>query len=211
MKQYKLYIFDFDGTLVDSHLSMIDIFNYSFGKIGEECTPEQAIHYMRGSLQACIKERQIDKDPNKCQIFVKAIMDSLEFKEINDKTFAYDDTLKTIRNLEQNGAKFAIVTGNNVDHVKEILKHIGLLDAFDAYVGSDTCKVPKPYAEPLNMVFDLIPGFLKEEACYIGDSMNDYLCAVNAGVDGYLLDRNDEYLDFKGPKIKSLNDLIINL
>ena len=211
MKKYKLYIFDFDGTLVDSHLSMIDIFNYSFAKIGEECTPEQAIHYMRGSLQACIKERGIDSDPIKTQTFVKAIMDSLEFKEINKKTFAYEDTAKTMRNLEQNGAKFAIVTGNNVSHVKGILEHINLSQYFDVLVGSDNCKVPKPYADPLNMVFDLMPGYHKEDACYIGDSLNDYQCAVNAGVDGYLLDRNDEYLDFKGPKIKSLNDLIINL
>lgn len=211
MKKYKLYIFDFDGTLVDSYLSMIDIFDYSFAAIGESCTHDQVLHYMRGSLQACIEERGFMNDQNKVSKFVASIMECLDNPTINAKTIAYDDVAKTIRFLKQTQSKLAIVTGNNVPHVQEILGYNKLDNVFDAFVGSDNCKFPKPMAEPINMIFDMIPGFNKEDACYIGDSLNDYQCAVNAGVDGYLLDRNGEYTDFNGPKISTLEELIINL
>ena len=34
MKEYKLYLFDFDGTLADTFDSLINIFDYSFRKVG---------------------------------------------------------------------------------------------------------------------------------------------------------------------------------
>ena len=209
MKNYKLYIFDFDGTLVNSYLSMIDIFKRSFELIGETCTEEETKRYMRGSLKHVIEERNIDGD--RLTLFIQGIFEGLDDPSVTAKTVAYEETLEILTKLQENHAKMGIVTGNNVGHVKEILASNHMESFFDAIVGSDNCKTPKPEAEPLLMAIGMIPGYSKEDICYIGDSKNDYQCAVNAGVDGYLLDRDGDYKDFDGPKINNLRELIINL
>ena len=48
----------------------------------------------------------------------------------------------------------------------------------------------------------------KKDVCYVGDSVNDCLAAVNAGVVPILLDRNDEYANTPYQRIKSLNELL---
>lgn len=209
MKNYKFYIFDFDGTLVNSYFSMIDIFKHAFEMIGETCTEEQTKRYMRGSLKHVIEERKIEGA--NLTLFIQGIFEGLNDPAITINTVPYDETLEILANLRKNNAKMGIVTGNNVNHVREILKSKNMDSYFDAIVGSDNCKTPKPEAEPLLMCIDMVPGFDKKDICYIGDSKNDYLCAVNAGVDGYLLDRENEYSDFDGPKITNLRELIINL
>ena len=48
----------------------------------------------------------------------------------------------------------------------------------------------------------------KKDVCYVGDSINDCLAAVNAGIVPILLDRDDEYPDTPYLRIKSLKELL---
>ena len=48
----------------------------------------------------------------------------------------------------------------------------------------------------------------KKDVCYVGDSLNDCLSAVNAGIVPILLDRDDEYADSPYLRIKSLKELL---
>lgn len=209
MKKYKLYIFDFDGTLVNSFFSMIDIFKHAFELIGETCTEEETKKYMRGSLKHVIEERHISDAM--LPLFLQGIWEGLDDSDVTVKTTPYDETLEILAKLRENGAKMGIVTGNNTNHVREILSSNNMESYFDGIVGSDNCNKGKPEPEPLLMCIDMIPGFNKEDICFIGDSLYDYQCAVNAGVDGYLLDRDNDYSAFTGPKITNLRELIINL
>lgn len=206
MKQYKLYIFDFDGTLVDSYPTMCDIFGSAFKTIGQSCTPDEVTQYMRGSLVACIGNRGLNS--SQTNLFIGAIMAGLANKEFNKKTKVYYDTIDVLSRLVGRGAKNAIVSNNSVPHIVEILNNNNMTDLFDGIVGSDTCKNPKPAADPVLMVMDMFKGIDAKDVCYVGDSVNDYECALNAGVDGYLLDRNGEYALINAPKISTLWDLL---
>ena len=42
MKQYKVYLFDFDGTIMDTYESLILVYQHALRLIGEDCTPAQA-------------------------------------------------------------------------------------------------------------------------------------------------------------------------
>ena len=46
MKNYDIYLFDFDGTTFDTKESLVPVFKSAFAAIGMDCTPEQAHHYM---------------------------------------------------------------------------------------------------------------------------------------------------------------------
>ena len=47
----------------------------------------------------------------------------------------------------------------------------------------------------------------KKDVCYVGDSLNDCLSAINAGVVPILLDRDDEYVDI----LTKVNNLSANV
>ena len=50
MKNYDIYLFDFDGTTFDTKESLVPVFKSAFAAIGMDCTPEQAHHYMHQNV-----------------------------------------------------------------------------------------------------------------------------------------------------------------
>ena len=107
-------------------------------------------------------------------------------------------------------ADLGIVTSNNVPHVRDVLKKFDMQsDFFTVLVGNREAPNPKPSPEPILKALEMIhyQGD-KKEVCYVGDSLNDCLSAVKAGITPILLDRHDEYQDNQYLKIKSLKELL---
>ena len=51
MKEYDVYLFDFDGTLCDTGESLGPVFMHGFEAIGMSCKKEDALEYMHHSLK----------------------------------------------------------------------------------------------------------------------------------------------------------------
>ena len=141
-------------------------------------------------------------------------MDDIE-KYVNSQesvnlTDIYDDTYDTIIDLRMDEADLGIVTSNNVPHVRDVLRKFDMQkDFFAVLVGNREAPNPKPSPEPILKALDMInyKGD-KKDACYVGDSLNDCLSAVNAGIIPILLDRNDEYQNAPYLRIKTLKELL---
>ena len=82
-------------------------------------------------------------------------------------------------------------------------------DFFAVLVGNREAPNPKPSPEPILKALEMInyQGD-KKDVCYVGDSINDCIAAINAGITPILLDRDDEYLDAPYLRIKSLRELL---
>ena len=131
-------------------------------------------------------------------------------QESIDLTDIYDDTYDTIIDLRMDEADLGIVTSNNVPHVRDILRKFDMQkDFFTVLVGNREAPTPKPSPEPILKALEMInyKGD-KKDVCYVGDSLNDCLSAVNAGVVPILLDRDDEYKDAPYQRIRSLSELL---
>jgi phosphoglycolate phosphatase-like HAD superfamily hydrolase len=63
----------------------------------------------------------------------------------------------------------------------ETLDHFGLGSATDLVIASDDLEMPKPHPEGLRRILDHF-GTDPEDAVMVGDSVNDILCAEEAGV-----------------------------
>ena len=82
-------------------------------------------------------------------------------------------------------------------------------DFFNVLVGNREAPNPKPNPEPILKALEMINyQGNKKEVCYVGDSLNDCLSAVKAGIVPILLDRSDEYADSSYQRIKSLKELL---
>jgi len=207
MDKFKLYLFDFDGTILYTLPSLIDIFVKSYAAIGLTAKPEDALRYSRIPLEESFNE--LGGDPAQIPVFSKALYSYIDDIEIMKKTQLFEDTLEFLKYLKKHRIKAGVVTSNTSKHVRDVFEMFKLPNPFSVIVGNEETKGKKPNPEPLYKALELFHyvGDL-QEVVYVGDALNDGLCAKNAHVHPIIIDRNHEYDDInKYEKIYSLLDL----
>lgn len=208
MKKYDLYLFDFDGTLLDTMKALEYVFSVSYEHVGVKFDPKDT------KLYACIPllegYQRLNGDPDKWDDFCDYIEKSLDFPESLKHNAFYSETMEVINYMRDNKIKAGIVTSNKDKHVKEVLETMHIpLDTFSVLISSKQSRNHKPHPEPILMALDELKykGLLAN-VVYVGDGLNDTICANNAGVDAILVDRNDEFPDSnKYIKIHNLKEL----
>jgi HAD superfamily hydrolase (TIGR01549 family) len=206
MKQYQAYLFDFDGTLFNTLASLISVYEKGLAAVGQTCTPAEAAEYIHISLEEMGRRRGLN-EADRLKV-IEAVDKVIDEPDSLAKVVIYDDVAKTIGNLLKEHKIVAIVSGNNVPHIENVLARFGLEDLFSFIVGASLARKPKPSGDPIFAARSLLPNLNPSSICYIGDSLQDPLTARNGGVDGILLERNGEYKDYEGVKIKSLLELL---
>ena len=207
MQEFETYFFDFDGTLVDSHDSLVKIFQGAYKAVGVDVKEDYVLRLMRISLQQGYEELKAPQDEASIQLFASEIKRLLKDDEINKLVKNYDDTKQALYILHSLGKKIAIVTSNNKRHVEEILNYLDIdKNMFSAIVGNEETKRHKPFADPILKGLELTNS-KKETSCYVGDGLDDMTSAVAAGVYPILIDRLDEYGDVNHFIIKTLEEL----
>lgn len=209
MKKYDLYLFDFDGTLVDSLKSLEDVFVLSFREIGVEIKEEDCLQYTRQPLE--LTYNQVHAPMDKIPEFVRAIKYYLNDAEVLKKTELFPGTKEFLTYLHENNIKFGIVTSNNEKHVLDVLEFLDIpAEWFSIFVDSDKVPETKPSPKPLLYALNELNYLDREdEVVYVGDALNDMLAANNAGVDAILIDRigafeeADNYI-----KVKDLFEIV---
>ena len=208
MKQFLLYLFDFDGTLFDTLPSSEYVFKKAYENIGININVNDVIGWTREPIPDSYQRMGAPKE--KFISFMNDIEKYVNSQESVNLTEIYPDTYDTILDLKMVEADVGIVTSNNAPHVRDVLKKFDMHTGFfDVIVGNQEAPTPKPDPEPILKALEMskYQGD-KQDVCYVGDSINDCLAAVNAGIVPILLDRLDEYQDAPYLRIKSLKDLL---
>lgn len=205
MNSSKLYLFDFDGTLIDSHEAMVYIFTESYASVGIKVDPSYIWRLMRIPLEAGYNELNAPKD--KTDIFAKTLISCLNNKKTLSLTKIYPDTLDLLNRLKKENKLIGIVTSNSREHVLDVLDSIGIDPSiFNIIIGNGETSKHKPDPEPVLTAISKM-NMNKEEVIYIGDALDDMTCAKNAGVKHILLDRMNEYSNINCDIIHSLNEV----
>ena len=208
MQKFQLYLFDFDGTLFDTLPSSKYVFRKAYENIGFQFSEDDVLGFTREPIPDSYARLGAPKE--KFDSFIEDIEKYVNSQESVNLTGIYDDTYDTIIDLRMDEADLGIVTSNNVPHVRDILKKFDMQkDFFAVLVGNREAPNPKPSPEPILKALEMI-GYKgdKKDVCYVGDSINDCISAVNAGIVPILLDRDGEYKDVPYQTIKSLKELL---
>ena len=207
MKQYKLYLFDFDGTLFDSFGALDYVFDSAFSAVGVQIDHDRVDVYSRRPLEETYAELNAPLD--KLNIFIAEIIRALDDKRSIKATKTFHDTLDFLKYCKNHSIKIGIVTSNSVLHVKNILNYFNIPeDTFCVYVGSDMEKSTKPSPKPILKALEILNyQDSLDDVIYVGDAENDCLAGKNANIDYILINRSNK--PYLGPyrSIDSLLDL----
>jgi phosphoglycolate phosphatase len=207
MKEYRAYLFDFDGTLFNTLDSLVGVYQTGFREIGMDCTKKDVSVYMHMSLtQTLDKLGVVDELLRKT--FIAKIAEALDYPEYVAKIQLYEDVIPTISALANRGKIIGICSGNTSKHIELVLQQFGLQTKFAFFIGNSPDRLPKPAPDVINYAKTLMPGVGDNQMVYIGDSLQDPLTAEHAKIDGILLERDLEYPKYPDVKISSLRDLL---
>jgi haloacid dehalogenase superfamily, subfamily IA, variant 3 with third motif having DD or ED/haloacid dehalogenase superfamily, subfamily IA, variant 1 with third motif having Dx(3-4)D or Dx(3-4)E len=181
MRHLELYIFDLDGTLLDSGKDIALAANYAFEKLNLKTFSEEEIISKVGYGAKKLIEDLIPGYPQ--EIKDKALEYFKEFYYSNPVIYSklYDGAEETLKKLKELSKKVAVVTNKYEALSAEILKKLNVIDYIDLVVGADTTSEKKPHPLPVFYTLEKLKSE-KDKSIIIGDSETDVLTGKNAGI-----------------------------
>ena len=179
-KEIKLLVFDWDGTLADSELMIVNAMQEAI---------ERHNLYPRTREDICniiglgLTEAVAVLFPELSHAEQALLTDSyrLHYSAIaRGKTALFPDVVETLNNLQKNGYKMAIATGKSRKGLDNSLRETGIGDFFHfTRCADETFSKPHP-----QMLFDIMEQLFidPENTIMIGDSEYDLQMARNAKV-----------------------------
>ena len=181
MKQFQLFMFDLDGTLLDSAEDIAIAVNYAFRKLNlPEKSKEEVVSKVGYGAKKLIEDL-IPEYPE--DVKEKALELFREFYHQNPVIYSklYDYSEEILAKLKESGKLIAVVTNKYEELSKRILEKLGVLNYIDLVVGADTTSEKKPSPLPVFYTLQNL-NVNKEKAILVGDSETDVLTAKNAQV-----------------------------
>jgi len=119
----------------------------------------------------------------------------------------YPEVRKVLRRLRERGLKLGVVTNGLKSDIDKVLPQVGLTDAFDIVVVTDSVGKMKPDKEIFLHALKKL-DVKPHEAIFIGDRIEeDYDGAKNAGIKALLIDRENK-IEENVDKIQSLKEIL---
>ena len=185
MTPFPAYLFDLDGTLVDTapdllvalnrtleHASLpttdIELTRLWVGR-GAKVMIEQAIAHMG---QEAIPEGQLE---DLFQYFLGCYRE-----RIAEDSEPYPDVVDTLDALRERTPRLGVVTNKRQDLSMKLLRELDLYKYFNIVVGGDTLQVSKPEPQPILYACNELVA-LPSETLFVGDSQTDVDAARAAG------------------------------
>lgn len=179
----KAYIFDLDGTLIDSEAAHLKAWSMALKHFVEK--PDiNAVqrHFGKSGIDIALLVLEDEKKAEKCVELKESIYEDLWPKEAKIMPCAK----KLLKLLKKSNLKTGIASSNSHEKITRILKYFNLLEMIDAIVGLDDVREHKPSPELILKTLEQL-RVKPSESVYIGDSPYDVLMAKRAGTQSILI------------------------
>ena len=205
----KLFIFDLDGTLVDTAPDFKNSINYMLNELNEsEVSLEEIRNWVGYGARELIRRTVVDKniphDDKRIEEMLKIFL--LHYTHnIDDDSVLFNNVKNVLEFLKNNGIKLAVCT-NKMERLSNILlEKLNVLHMFDYLVGGDSLIKSKPDPFPLLNICEKL-NTDTSDSIMIGDSVTDLNAGKGAGMPVVLVSYG--YTDNKD--IYNEADLVIN-
>lgn len=184
--KYNTYIFDLDGTLLDTLQDLANSVNYALRQYG---LPEHSLDDVRrfvGNGVRLLMERAVPDGAQHPQFeAVFATFRQYYMEHSLDTTRPYDGIVETIHELKQRGCRLAVVSNKMMAATQELVAHFfpEIEVAIGEHEAAGIRKKPAPDTvyEALRQLGLVVGGF-PADTVYVGDSDVDIATARNSGL-----------------------------
>ena len=187
MREYSLYLFDFDNTLYDTNEGMREILRHALPMVGVEYDDSMFGEFTGLSMD---------------QVFERYVGDWSLYDRYKDEFMRivrsdvymtgtpFPETERVLRELRNRGRRLGIVSGKMSFKIENLMGRDGMLDMIETIVGYGDTGRHKPFPDPIELALSRF-NVPKEDVLYIGDSPNDSGAAINAGIDCAIVNRHN--------------------
>jgi phosphoglycolate phosphatase len=187
-QRFDLYIFDLDGTLIDSLDDLtaamnVTLVRYGYAPVDRE-TVRRAIGNGARNLVRTTFSAASRQNPEELVATVEAALPEYReeyAKRCTDKTVLYPGMREWLEALKRQGARLAVLTNKPEDQALCILKALGAADFFTCIIGPESVGTLKPDPAGLTLIMEKT-GVPADRTILIGDSSVDIHTARNAGI-----------------------------
>jgi phosphoglycolate phosphatase len=185
------FVFDLDGTLVDTAPDLVGALNVALALEDLQPISVAEVRHMVGHGARALIKRGLDSrgrtvSEARFEDLALAFFGHYEL-HIADESGLYPDVEAVLDRLAADGHRLAVCTNKPEKLSLLLLEKMGLLPRFAAVCGADTFPVKKP--DPAHLTGTIArAGGEVARAVMVGDSRTDRDAAKNAGVPCILLD-----------------------
>jgi phosphoglycolate phosphatase len=183
---YRHFVFDLDGTLIDSRQDLADAANAMLATFDAPPLPQPAIVSMIGEGARLLVVRALTAagltaDPDEA---LARFLDAYD-QRLTATTRLYDGVAETLGRLHAR-ARVSVLTNKPQRATDAILAALGVAPSIDTAIGGDTPygRKPEPHALRELIARADVPA---RETLMVGDSWVDVATATAAGIDACLV------------------------
>jgi len=210
---HKAYLFDMDGTLVDTFDLIYESFNEALKENKKRALTKSEFDRKLFGKHICDTLHELIGPYTEKEF--QAIMESFQvawFKRL-DKVKVFKNVPLTLQRLRAKGFKLGVVSTSPREVIEKTLRQTGIFEFFDAFIGAEDTMQKKPHCEPVVHALNTL-GIGPEEAVYVGDTLYDIQAGHSTGCYTVLVlnDYNGDVLEKERPDrvVKDIAELLEN-
>ena len=180
MQTPQLFLFDLDGTLIDSRADLAAATNAMRALHGLPALPLEKVASYVGDGVRVLAQRALEGaavDPDLAAREISAAY----AEHLTDRTTAYPGVEAGLRALRAAGHDLALVTNKPAPHARRLMDHFGWTPLFAAILGGGDTAELKPSPLPLQTAMRRT-GHGPDTTWMVGDHHTDLAAARRAGV-----------------------------
>jgi len=170
-----LYIFDMDGTLINSSITIANAINFVRQKIDLE--PMDINHIIEK-----VNDQTYFYGLNKFESRHESWFQEYYTQNHKKELVLYDGVKDLLINLKEKGALLAVATNAYKNSTVESLEFLEIYDIFDSIACYDEVKMGKPHPDMLYKILDELE-VSNNNSIFIGDGSRDKTAAQRADID----------------------------
>ncbi|MGI5964570.1 MAG: HAD family hydrolase [Candidatus Methanomethylophilaceae archaeon] len=205
MRKYSLYIFDLDGTLVDSSGGLKLCYGKIMDRLGFAYDPSDLDYFINESFVDTYG--RFTSPPVSFEEFENTAIEEFSLF-LDGRSTPYPETEHVLREINGKGTEICIATRSSHGRTKNVLALHNLTEYIDFIVGRDDVSRQKPDPECLEKCLEKFP-VPKDEAVFVGDGETDIVAAAAIGMDSVYVNRTGESIEQEPTyEIETLRGLI---
>lgn len=177
--KYRLVIFDFDGTLVDSARCITTALERALASCGCPCDVTRVREQIGLPLASIIRDASDGIDSDTVDRVIAAYRH--EYAALEEELIVlFPGAVETIEAFRRDRVTLAVATNKFTERARTTLERLAIAHRFEAIVGADQVTNPKPDPEILWRVYEAT-GWWPEASLVVGDTEWDIEMATRAG------------------------------